>query len=196
MTALLTDLPREVALSLDTLLPGLRQCDAIAGRFNLERLKAEAVRAPAVRVSLLDLAQKTGWAGPHHGFEASMAAFVITTDHMGELPRDQAAANMAALIAAHIADRHWEIAACGEAQDVRAQPIVNAGMEKSKASLWAVTWMQPVVLEPLPGAEPADLTLYLGTAPDIGSDHAGDYEPVGDAPLPGLSPMRTAAWPT
>jgi len=182
MSALLTDLPLAVAQDLKVLLPGLRQCDAIAGRFNLERLKAEAVQAPAVRVSLLDLAQKAGWSGPRHGFEASMAAFVVTTERMGELPRDQAAANMAALIAAHVPDRHWDITECGEAQNVRAQPIVNAGMEKSRASLWAVTWVQPLVLEPLPETEPADLTLYLGVAPEIWAGHEDDYEQIGDTP--------------
>ena len=182
MSALLTDLPRAVADDLKVLLPGLRQCDAITGRFNLERLKAEAVQAPAVLVSLLELAQKSGWAGPHHGFEASMAAFVVTTERMGALPRDQAAANMTALIGAHVPDRRWGIAECGEAGNVRAQPIVNAGMEKSRASLWAVTWVQPLVLEPLPGTVPADLTLYLGIAPEIGAGHEDDYEQIGGTP--------------
>lgn len=182
MSSLLTNLPQTVALDFKLLLPGLKQCDAIAGRFNLERLRAEAVRAPAVLVSLLELTQKAGWSGPRHGFEAAMAAFVVTTDRMGALPRDQAAAAMAGLIAAYVPDRHWEIDDCGEAQNVRAQPIVNAGMEKSKASLWAVTWVQPLVLQPLPETQPADLTLYLGTAPEIGADHQDDYEQIGDTP--------------
>jgi len=182
MNALLNELPQAVADELGALLPGLRQCNAIAGRFNLDRLKSEAVLAPAVRVSLIGLAQKAGWAGPHHGFEAQMAAFVIATERMGALPRDVAAANMAAVIAAHVPDRHWGLDACGEAQGVRAQPIINAGMEKSKASLWAVTWMQPVALAPLPDGEPADLTLWLGTPPEIGAGHPEDYEDMGETP--------------
>ncbi|MGC9419654.1 MAG: hypothetical protein ACP5EN_11860 [Rhodovulum sp.] len=178
MSAILTDLPEAAADTIGALLPELRQCQAIAGRFNLERLKAEQVHAPAVLVSLIGLRQHEGWAGPRHGYLADMAAFIVTTDRAG-LPRDTAAAAMAAVIAAAVPDRDWGLADCGEADDVQAQPLVSAGSERARASLWAVTWKQPLVMTPLPRQTPADLTLYVGESPEIGAAFEPDYDEIG-----------------
>ena len=178
MTKLLQDLPGIVAARLKLILPGARQCEGIAGRFNLERLKTDAIRTPAILVSILDLKQNGGAAGPVHYFDLSMAAFIVTKDQLG-LGRDAAAAAMTTAIAAYVPDRRWGRADCGEARGVRGQSVVTAGWQKSAASLWAVTWTQPATFTPSDTAEPVDLALYVGQVPQVGPDHAQDYTLIG-----------------
>lgn len=178
MSALLHRLPGVVAAELKLLIPDARECKGIAGRFNLDRLKNESVTTPAILVSVLDLKQTSGAAGPVHFFDLSMAAFVVTKDQLG-LKRDEAAAIIATAIAAHVPDRRWGEAACGEARDVRGQSVVSAGFLKSAASLWAVTWTQPCTLTLSETVEPVDLTLFVGHAPHVGVENEDDYVEVG-----------------
>lgn len=178
MTDLLFSLPGIVAARIKLILPAVRTCEGIAGRFNLERLKTESVQSPAVLVSVLDLKQNGGAAGPVHFFDLSMAAFIVTKDQLG-LSRDAAAAAMTTAIAAYVPDRRWGQADCGEARNVRGQSIVNAGFLKSAASLWAVTWTQPCTFTASDVAEPVALELYVGQSPQTGADHVADYTRIG-----------------
>ncbi|SFQ14379.1 hypothetical protein SAMN05421853_102108 [Roseivivax halotolerans] len=175
---LLKDLPDRIAAEIGTLLPELRECRAVAGRFDLQRLTSEGIAAPAVLVSLLRLSGNEEFAEHHHGFLLHMAAFVVTKDRMG-LPRDAAAATIAQTLVSLIAETDWGLDDCGAAKDLRAEPLVSQGSLKSAASLWAVTWRQPCVFEAIDPGAPVPIQLYVGQAPDIGPGNEDAYDEIG-----------------
>ena len=175
---LFSRLPEIVAARIKLAMPELRQSAAIAGRFDVDRLKSESVQAPAVLVSLLGLRQDQTYSGPFYGFELELAAFVVTKDRMG-LPRDAAAANITQAICGLLPGRRWE-EACGEAREVAARAMVTQGHRQTKASLWAVTWRQPAVVTERPVETVLDLSLYLGQSPDVGAGNEASYELVGE----------------
>lgn len=178
MSDLLARLPGVIAAELKPLLPDLRECRAIAGRFNVERLRAERIAAPSVLVSLIGLRERDGFAGRVAQFDLSLAAFVVTKDQLG-IGRDAAAAAITAHIAAHVPGRCWGEDALDEARGIEAQSIVTAEAEKSAASLWAVTWTQPCVLRGTAEPEPLDTAIYVSREPKIGADHEADYDRIG-----------------
>jgi hypothetical protein len=180
MSRLLHRLPGAVADSLRVLVPDARECRGIAGRFNLDRLKSESVTTPGILVSILDLKQVAGAAGPIHFFDLSMAAFVVTKDQLG-LKRDESAAIITTAIAAYVPDSRWGESACGEARDVRGQSVVTSGFLKSAASLWAVTWTQPCTIDASEVSAPVDLQLFVGQAPHVGAASEDDYVQIGGA---------------
>jgi hypothetical protein len=181
MSQLLHTLPQAIADRLKPLMPKIRECKGIAGRFNLERLQKESINTPALLVSVLELKQTTPAAGPVHFFDLSMAAFIVTKDQLG-LSRDEAGANIAAALCAYVPDKRWGEPACGEARNVRGQSIVTAGFLKTSASLWAVTWTQPCTFATIPKPEAMGVELYLGHVPEIGAAHTDDYERIGEIP--------------
>lgn len=178
MSDLLTALPIAVADRIKLLLPNLLECKAAAGRYNVERLMDETIRAPGVIVSILQMKQVKGNAGPQHFYHLDMAAFIITKDKLG-LPRDEAASNIAMALAALIPDKRWGHNDAGQAENVRGQSLVTAASLKVKASLWAVTWTQPVTFTVMPVSETLDPVFYVGLAPKIGEAHIEDYEQIG-----------------
>jgi hypothetical protein len=179
---LLAALPGLVAARIRLELPGLRECRGIAGRFNLDMLKAKGVAAPAVLVSRLRLRQDQTFAGPHHSYILQMGAFIVAKDELG-LGRDEAVANIAQALLQLIPDTLWGLPAdLGGAVDVAEEPILSIGTEKQAVALSAVTWSQPVALRGLPEAPAITPELYLGQAPRIGAAFENDYELIGGAP--------------
>lgn len=178
--ALLADLPDRVADAIRAALPSLREVAAHAGRFDIDELKAFTARAPAVRVALLRVDAGVEAAGPAIRREAALAAFIVTRDAPA-LPRDRAAATIAQALLTLVEGNRWASPDLGQARNVAAENLYNAGARGQGVSLWAVSWSQPLMLEAGPGpGVPVDL--YASWAPEIGAAFEGEYELVGGAP--------------
>jgi hypothetical protein len=172
-------LPATIAAAIKMVLPELRDCKAIAGRFNLDDLKDQSIAAPAVLVSLIKWGQAGGRSGQTQ-YRAQIVAFVVTKDTMG-LQRDIAAVNIAQAITALADGNTWGLAACGPAEAIGFETLVTAAARKLASSLAVVTWTQPFVLsrEATSAITPQ---LYLGIAPEIGIGNEGDYIEIGGQP--------------
>jgi hypothetical protein len=178
---LLYALPGLVAASILTVLPGLRSCKGMAGRFDVEELKRQGLAAPAVLVSRTGTRQGPVLAGPFKTFEVEMAAFVVTKDELG-LSRDEAAANICAALLMHIPEKTWGQVGVGAAAGVREQPLITSASQRLAAALWAVTWTQPVSLEGLPIVPAVPLSLYVGAGLSDGAGDPAAYEQIGATP--------------
>lgn len=172
----LASLPTEIAATIKGVLPQLRDCKAVAGRFNVDELKDASFAAPAVLVSLIKWSQDGGRAG-QFDWKAQIAAFIVTKDTMG-LTRDVAAANIAQAISALAVEGRWGLGGCGPAMNIQAENLVSASSRKAAASLFVVTWMQPFVLD-AQGVQAITPGLYVGQAPLIGFGHEDDYTQIG-----------------
>lgn len=177
----LATLPGVIAAQLHQLLPGLRQCEAMEGRFDLDELKTVTARAPAVLVARLGAAMPRPLAGPHWHYHLRVAAFVVTKDAL-DLKRDLAAGTICQALLQRIPGATWGLAAAGPAQDVADQSLSGASLKAKGIALWAVTWTQPVVLEDLPAKILIPVSLYVGQAPAIGAAHEDDYTLIGGEP--------------
>lgn len=177
----LASLPGAIAAELRELLPGLRQCEGMEGRFDLDELKTVTARAPAVLVARLGASMPRPLAGPHWHYHLRMAAFVVTKDTL-DLRRDLAAGAICQALLRRIPGATWGLAACGDARDVADQSLSGAALKAKGIALWAVTWTQPVVLADLPEDVPVALELYVGQAPEIGAAHEDDYVRIGGEP--------------
>lgn len=157
---LLADLPAAVAAEVKTVLPGLKECKAMAGRFDLARLQAKGIQAPAVLISRLDGRIDAQLSGPWISFGFDMAAFVVTRDSLG-LDRDTAAANIVQALLRLVPNNRWGLEDVGEAEKVRAQTLVSTASDKLNVHLAAVTWVQPVSFTEVPTSEPMPIELYV-----------------------------------
>ena len=149
-----------IASAISDLMPDLRECEGVLGRFDAARLEQQSVVAPAVLVSLIDARQSAGFAGGVVTFDLSLAAFIVTKDQRG-LPRDIGAANICTALAKLIPFENWSWESLGAGQGVRIQPLVTSAVRRSKLSLWAVTWSQPCTLNPIPVGDTLPLELYV-----------------------------------
>lgn len=174
----LADLPGLIAARIATHLPELRQCEGMAGRFDLAELQTVAVRAPAVLVARLGSSMPRPLAGPHYIYSLRMAAFVVTKDVPG-LARDAAAAAICQALLQRIPDATWGIDGLGPAADVADQSLSGGAQKAKGVTIWAVTWTQPTTLEQLPPQAVIPVSLYVSQAPHIGADHEGDYDLIG-----------------
>lgn len=177
----LAKLPGVIAGQLHELLPGLRQCEGMEGRFDLDELKTVTARAPAVLVARLGATTPRPLAGPHWHYHLRMAAFVVTRDTL-DLRRDLAAGTICQALLVRIPGATWGLAECGDARDVADQSLSGSALKAKGIALWAVTWTQPVVLEALPAPGQVALELYVGMAPEIGAAHEDDYVRIGGEP--------------
>lgn len=184
---LLGTLPDLIATEIHAALPGLRECRGIAGRLDIEALKAKGIAAPAVLVARLRSRQDRTYAGPHHTYRLQMAAFILCKDTLG-LTRDQAAANIAQVLMRIVPEHQWQLPDhVHPAEAVTEEPLVSAASDKAALALTAVTWEQVIAVSPFAAPEPITLELYVGQAPQTGSANEGDYIAMGDASLPGGS---------
>jgi len=175
---LLSNLPQLICDQIKVILPDLKECKPKAGRFDLEELKKSGIKAPAVRVSNLGAKQGRNFSGGAHEFMLSMAAFVVTKNGMG-LDRDILAANICQVLLPLVAENDWGNVQHGNARDVAMQSLVTVKSRNIGASLWAVTWTQPITFYAPDITEPIALELYVGQSPDIGAENIGDYEQIG-----------------
>lgn len=175
---LLSTLNDAIAATIRTWLPQLATCKGMAGRFDVDALTRDGIKAPAVLVSRLGARQLRGTAGPQPEFGLDMAAFVVTKDALG-LQRDTAAANICQVLLARIPNRVWGLEDLGEAREVEEQSLITSATQGKAVSLWAVTWVQPACFVAAPAPSTISPALYVGQSPEIGEDHEGDYELVG-----------------
>lgn len=177
-TDLLSTLNDTIAATIMTWLPQLATCKGMAGRFDVDALTRDGIKAPAVLVSRLGARQGRGTAGPQPEFMLDMAAFIVTKDTLG-LQRDAAAANICQVLLTRIPNRTWGLDDLGEAREVEEQSLISSDTKGKAVSLWAVTWLQPAVFVAAPDLSTLAPQLYVGQAPDIGAAHAGDYDLIG-----------------
>lgn len=175
---LLSNLPQLICDQIKLILPDLKECQPKAGRFNLEELKKAGIKAPAVLVSNLGAKQGRNFSGGAHEFMLSMAAFVVTKNSKGQ-DRDIVAANICQVLLPLIAENDWGNDQHGNARDVAMQSLVSVKSRNVGASLWVVTWTQPVSFYAPDISEPIALELYVGQSPDIGTENTDDYEQIG-----------------
>lgn len=176
---ILADLPKTICEEIQIHLPNLKQCEPHAGKFNLEELKKAGVKAPAVRVSILGAGQDTTF-GTDHSFMLSMAAYVVTKDGLG-LKRDVAAANICQALLQIVPGQDWGFDPVGEARSVKMHSLVTSKSKDVGASLWAVTWDQPITFTPRPATAPLGVELYVGHAPGGIALAVDDYVEFGGA---------------
>jgi hypothetical protein len=101
---LLTDIPDRVCADLKTLLPKLKKCKRIEGKFSIAELKKGGVAGPSVLVSLLGAKQDTTYSSSTPSFMMQMSAYVITRDTL-KMSRDIAAAAICRVLIAHAGTR-------------------------------------------------------------------------------------------
>ena len=140
---LLSDLPQTVCDTLKPLMPALKTCKPHAGKFSLDELKKTGLPSPGLLVSVLGAKQGTSFAGGAKSFLLQMSAFVVTKDGLGT-PRDVAAANICQVILSIVPDKDWGLNGIGQARDVNMHTLISAKTKDHGASLWAVTWNQPI----------------------------------------------------
>lgn len=180
-TALAT-LTADIAARVATRLPGLRTCKGVSGRFDLDKLKSGPFPTPTVLISRISMNQSTTYAGTIHSYDIQMAAYVITTDQLG-LMRDEGAAAIAQALLRLIPDQTWGLEwMLGSARDVAENLIVTEQTEKAGINLTAITWTQSIGLDNWPEDEVIPLQIYVSTAPDTGVGNEDDYDQVGGQP--------------
>jgi hypothetical protein len=176
---LLGTLPDLVATEIHSVLPGLRECRGIAGRLDIEALKAKGIRSPAVLVARLRSRQDRTYSGPHHTYRLQMAAFILCKDTLG-LSRDLAAANIAQVLMRIIPENQWKQPDhLHPAELVAEEPLVSAASGAAALALTAVTWEQVIAVSPFETPEAIAPQVYLGQFPDVGADHDADYQQIG-----------------
>lgn len=166
----------EAAASIHARLPELKTCEAMAGQLGLNDIKAIGRKAPAVFVSRLGARQVKGDSVRVH-YHATMAAYVLTRDGLG-LKRDPAAQAICQAILHLVPDADWFMDEVGPAENVRDQSLNTRATKEEGVALWAVTWSQPFVLEVFSPEAPIPPEVYVGHAPEVGSDHEADYEQI------------------
>jgi hypothetical protein len=175
---LLAALPGLIAERVRLVMPHLRDCRGVAGRYDAQTLKRKGVAAPAVLVSMLGLRTGQQFAGPHVSFDADFAAFVVTKDE-ANLRRDEAAANMVQALLELIPNNGWGQVGVAPATDVRGQPLITEATDGLALALWAVTWTHQIAFRGWPVTQPLPISVYLGQAPDIGAGNEAAYEEIG-----------------
>lgn len=170
-----------VATSIKVVLPELRECRGMAGRFDVETLKRLGIAAPAVLVSRLGARQSAVNSGPHVLFDVSLAAFVVTKDALG-LKRDEAAANICQTLLQLVPMKTWLLGGVGPADNVEEQSLITAASENSASSLWAVTWTHQVALKTYPTFMTVPLSLYVGRDLTDGAGSLPNFEQIGASP--------------
>ncbi|AOT25319.1 hypothetical protein [Brucella pseudogrignonensis] len=119
-------------------LPELRECESQFGRFNLDELETTSVKAPAVRVGLLQGKLKHTASGQAEG-TMSCAAFVVTDGK----DRDDMAWVIAEAVAVSLhTSQMFGLFKLGTPQAVSIQPVISAAIKSRGVSIIAVEWTQ------------------------------------------------------
>lgn len=180
--SLLSALPEAVIAQIRAVLPELREARAIEGRFDAEELKRVSARAPAVLVARIGLTQIPR--NPDFqllGYQMRLAAFVLTRSDLGQTAQAVQAQIVDTLLRL-IPDRAWGLADAGPAAAVTEAPIVTRETRERQVLLTAVTWDQPVMLQPVAAGDVVNLQIWTGQAPQIGTGHEADYTLAGGTP--------------
>lgn len=123
-------------------LPDLATCEAIGGRFNLERLEERSLRVPAVLVGILKSPLKLEADGSVT-VSANCAAFIVTEGR--ETERDAQAWTIAEALAALLGSaRTWGVAGVGMVTNADIEPVISGQTRNKGVTLIAVTWTVPI----------------------------------------------------
>lgn len=157
--------------------PNLKTCEGHGGRFDATELKRVAMRAPAVFVACLGLADVEEG---HDGVAGTLTwgAFVVTRDTPGS-SRDQAALAVLQAILVRLPGNRWGLdQAEGRPERVSAQNLYSATVDRLGVALWAVSWRQRMVI----GGEldPAMLDVFATFDARYDLDTSQDGEPVAE----------------
>lgn len=119
-------------------LPELRECVSQFGRFNLDELETTSVRAPAVRVGILQVKLKPIASGQAEG-TLSAAAFVVTDGK----ERDAEAWTIAEAVAVSLhTSQMFNLVKLGAPSTVSIQPVISAAIKSKGVAIIAVEWTQ------------------------------------------------------
>ncbi len=129
-----------VVATIKKALPELRECESQFGRFNLDELETTSVRAPAVRVGILQAKLKPAASGHAEG-TLTCAAFVITEGK----DRDDSAWVMAEAVAVSLhTSQMFGLVKLSTPQGVSIQPVISAAIKSRGISIIAVEWTQEI----------------------------------------------------
>lgn len=123
-------------------LPSLRTCEGHGGRFDARELQRWAKKAPAVLVACL------GFNGLSRNRTATMqfAAFVLVGSKPRE-PRDEAVLLLVSAVANLLDGNTWGLEMVESApEQIRANNLYSAIVDKRGMALWGITWRQNVNL--------------------------------------------------
>jgi len=122
-----------------------------AGRFDYEELQRVATRAPAVLVAALGASGLELTSNEVAG--ACQVAAVIVCKDLARLPRDVAALALVQALAGIVPGNCWGGAADKAPEDIRADNLFSAQIDKSGVAMWGVGWRQRAVVATVGVAE-------------------------------------------
>lgn len=141
---LLDDLLNAVCASLATI-SGVKDCDLTGGRFDLGELRKFAVKAPAIRVACLGIAEVRQADTGEFDARASIGAFIVTKDGTGVSRETQALLIVPEVIKRSQLGR-WGTLKVHPGRDVSAENLYSGTLQSTGASIWGVAWKQGVRL--------------------------------------------------
>lgn len=128
--------------NIEAILPQLKECRAIGGRFNIDELEKRSIRAPAVLIGVLKSPVKQSADGSVD-VDANIAAFCLTEGN--EEKRDAACWVMAEAIAAMLSStKHWGVGGFGQPTRIDIEPVISADTRSRGVTLVAVTFSNTV----------------------------------------------------
>lgn len=120
------------------LLPQLKECRSLGGRFNLDVLSERTLKSPAVLVAVLKSPVHLE-ANGQVTLKANCAAFIVTEGR--EEDRDAQALVIAEAVLSLLGStNHWGIAHIGLPEKVALEPVISAATRSKGVTLIAVTW--------------------------------------------------------
>lgn len=119
-------------------IPDLRSCENQFGRFNLEELETQMLRAPAVRMAVLS-APFTPEPSAERSADLMCAAFIVTEGR----DRDEQGWDIAEAIAVLChPSQMWGLVRLGVPRNVMIQPVISAAIKQHGVCIIAVEWRQ------------------------------------------------------
>lgn len=158
--------------------PGLLECRGHDGPLDEKRLKELTVRTPAVHVGCLSVLKVDDLETGEKRATLLLAAFVVAKPGR-KSDRDTSARQIVEQLLVLIQDARWGLPGVASPEGLRADPLGNTSTDRSGVSVWGVSWRQAVTIgAPFVFDEDMETpqTILVGQAPEIGTDHEGDYE--------------------
>lgn len=121
-----------------TAMPALRDCESQFGRFNLEELETNSIRAPAIRFGILSAKVKAVPSGESEGL-LNCAAFVVTDGK----DRDEQAWTLAEAVSVLLhSSQLFGMTKLSAPSGTQIQPVVTGKVKARGVSIIAVEWSQ------------------------------------------------------
>ncbi|WP_111745614.1 hypothetical protein [Salinisphaera orenii] len=141
----LHDLRNAVVSGIQTTVPRDVRVAATPGRFDVRELQKRSVAAPAVRVSVMDIATEHLGGGLGIWATADLAAYIVTAGDR-HYRADERALLLQSILLPLVNFNQWGIA-CEPARDVAGRNLYSSDLaDKFSVALAAVTWTQSIEL--------------------------------------------------